>query len=711
VTGRTLVRAYGIAAALLWSALALAQKSAWPRAGLVGLAASAIAVASIRPLALGLARVLLALPGRVFVGLCAAAAFAVSWSVAHFSLRDTPLGIDAGVYMLQARAMSHLHFGLRIPLPVQAFSDRFLSEGPDRLFYGVFPPGWPLAVVPFLWLHAPVLVGPAIAAAMVGAQAMLGRALGRAAGGEPADAELATRTSLVLALPSYARALETADPMSHGLVAVLASVALALAIRCDVRASPAPRMVPFVLGASVGWAVAARLLDGLVLAAGVAFVFVLARRLPTLRSLGSAVAGALPFLALLAIEQRCATGAWLAPTQVAYFARSDWPPTCHRLGFGRDIGCSFEHKGLVAQFGPDGYGPREALRVVRERASLFGEDILGFGPLVLLAFVPLAIGMSWADAAVATFVLGLTLAYGLFYFGNAEFFGARHLFPAAPVVWVLVARGALKLPHRSAGWWDARHARGATHAITLCVAATCAVRPWKTRGVDAAARQASRSDLRRTLTKHGVDRGILKTGDGTAVASAMDPWSDGDRRMFVLDDGSGIVELRRAHPELPVFLALPGDEIGKLFARRPPLGVLVELERTWPTLLVPSGLGATPAKREGASGGTVLLLSHATPGAAVTLPFDVAVAAVYDVRIDGIAGPDDGNYALTLDGEPLPDWSGYSEQTEVAHGATQRRTLTSGRHVLVARCLGRDEASHGFDAELDAFVGEPAGAL
>jgi len=662
-------------------------------------------VLAVRPIAEGSSRALMALPGRAFVAACAAAAAGISWHMAHGLLRGTPLTIDAGVYLLQARAMAHFHFGLRAPLPVQAFSNHFLSEGPDGRLYGVFPPGWPLAMVVFVWLGAPMLAGPAIAALMVVGQAALGRALGRAAGDE-ANGELATRASLVLGLPSFARAIETADPLSHGLVAVLASVAMACALDRERDAVPSPPRAKalLVIGACVGWTLASRLLDGVVLAVVLALVLAWRRARPA--SLAWVVAGAFPLLALLAVEQRCATGEWLAPTQVAYFARSDWPPTCHRLGLGPDIGCTFEHRGTVARFGPGGFGPREALRVVRERAGVLGEDILGFAPLTSLAFSTLVVGASAADAAPVAFVLGLTLAYGLFYFGNSEFVGARHLFPAAPFVWVLAARGAVSIPHRARGWLDAEHARGAGLAVLLGVAATCARSPWATRRLEVATRQEPRSDLRRTLAARGIDRGILETRDGTAFAAAFDPWTDGDTRIFVPDDGSGLVELRRAHPDLPVFLSLPRDGIGKLYTQRPAPGVLVELEREWPTLVLPSALSATPARREGASGGVVLILAHARPGAEVTLPFEVAVAGDYRVRVDGIAGPEDGDYALTLDGEPLPEWHGYAAQAAPRRGDSVRRTLASGRHAMVARCVGRDDSSGGYDAELDAFIGE-----
>jgi len=702
-----LLRSLGVAAALAWTGLALLHREAWPWVGLVALGASLAAAIALRPVTSLVPKVLLAAPPAAFVGACAVAAAAISWWVLHRTLQDRPLSIDAGTYLFQAHALSHGHFGMPEPVPAQAFGDRFLLEGPDQRLYGIFPPGWPLALVPLVWLGRPMLMGPVLAAAMIVAQASLGRALsrlGRApAGGDVDHGELATRASLLLSLPSIGRALETADLLSHAFVALLACVALTAALGIAGR----PRGRGAVIGACVGWVLAARLLDGVVL--GAAVLGVLAWTPAGRRAVAWSALGAAPFLALLLLEQHAATSEWLTPTQTLYFERSDWPPTCHRLGFGPDVGCTVEHPGPVARLGGHGFGPREGLAVTRERAGSLGEELFGFAPLALLAFVPLIAAVSAADAVAVAFVFALTLAYGLFYYGNSLFFGARHLFPAAPFFWVLVARGALLAPHRARGWLDAAHVRGAAVVVVLAVAVAASRGPWKTRTADAADFQSARSDLRLTMAAHDIDRGILKTRDYTAFAAAFDPWWGGDERLVVLEDGAGLLELRRAHPELPVFLSLPGDEVGRLYASRPPPGVLVKLESAWPSFVRPDGLATKTVAQEGASGGTVLALSHAAPGGHVSVPFDVAVAGSYALRVEGFGGPDDGDYDLFIDGEPLPPWRGYRPAPAPVRSDSSRLELTSGRHVLLVVCSGHDAASTGYDARLDALVGDPSG--
>lgn len=692
------LRALGAAAALAWLAMALYQRAEWPRVGFVALAASLVAALLLRRVSALVPGALLAIPGPVFVGGCAAAAAGISGWATHAAMRDQPLSIDAGVYLMQARAMAHGHLGLLAQHPIQAFGDRFMLEGPDRELYGIFPPGWPLAIVPFVWVGAPMLVGPAVAIALVLAQAGLGRAVGRAAGDEDAG-ELAMRVSLLLSIASIGRALETADLLSHAFVAALAALAMAGALNLGTpgRSTRVAKAWGLAVGVCVGWVLASRLLDGVVLGAAVAGVLVWKR--PSLAIVGWLVAGAAPLLLLLAVEQHAATGSWLTPTQTLYFTRSDWPPTCHRLGFGPDVGCTVEHPGPTRNLGGDGYDLRDALRITRERAGALGEDLLGWGPLMLAAFAPLFVFASAVDAVAVAFVLALTLAYGLFYYGNAMFFDARHLFPTAAFVWLLVARASALA--------RSQVVRGAGVVCALAVVVAGVRLPWTTRVAGAADFQSTRSDLRRTFARHDIAAGILKTRDLTSFASAFDPWARDDRRLVALDDSAGLVELRRAHPELPMYISLPGDDVGRMYLPAPGPGVDVELERSWPVFVRPHALGTKQQPQDGASGGTVLWLSHAIVGASVDMAFETSTPGTYAVRVDSWAGPDEGDYSLELDGQPLVELHGYARGRRVLRGRPAIRALDAGRHVLVARCTGRADASTDYDARLDALVGEP----
>src|SRR5205807_2708217 len=69
-----------------------------------------------------------------------------------------------------------------------------------------------------------------------------------------------------------------------------------------------------------------------------------------------------------------------------------------------------------------------------------------------------------------------------------------------------------------------------------------------------------------------------------------------------------------------------------------------------------------------ASGGAVLRLSHAEPGAEVNLPFETAARGGFEILLVGVVGPDQGDFALWLDGAALADWHGYDPQSAIRRG-------------------------------------------
>jgi hypothetical protein len=686
----------------------------WADLGALAAALGACAVFPKLPLAI--ARAVCAPRAPLFVACVALAAAALSWWVVRGALAEKPVSIDAGVYLMEGRALAHGSFGMPVSAPGLAHSSKFLFEGPDGRLFGVFPPGYPLFLVPFVWIGAPMWAGPVTAALLVVAQ----YALGRAVAGDDAPrlregAELVVRGSLLATLPSWSRAMETADLLAHAFLAVVTAGSLALAIvaRRELVAARAPRAAILLsLGALLGWGFAARMLDGLVVGGAVFALLLVSAPRPKPSTLAWVAVGALPFVALLALHQHAATGAWLTPTQSVYFARSDYPPTCHRLGFGLDVGCTVEHPDSRASMGADGYGLDDALRLTKERAAALGGDLFGVAPVALLGFVPLFAQAAPGDWTGAALSLAFTIAYALFYYGNSPMYGARHLFPLAPCLYVLVARGIARLPFASN--ISARFSRDRVVSGALVAAivggALAERRQWRDLGALVVAFQSGRSDLRRPARKHDIREGIVKSPDPTAIAAAMDPWADRGRRFYVLDDRSGLQDLRRRHPDLPVMLSLAGDELGRLYATDPPPpGLLIELERAWPSYQVPHGLASVHWDTwiEGIRSGRVLKLHHASIGAWVDVAFEAGQPGTYAVRLDGIAGPEMGDYEAWVDESPLAPWTGYAPRLEKRSSEPRTLSVGPGRHVLRLRCSGKGPESSSFDAELDALVGAP----
>lgn len=669
---------------------------------LVATAALLLAVPRAGALA---SRALLEPRAAIFVAACAAVAAAASAWVLYGPLHGQVVSLDGAVYLFEARALAHRHLGMPILPPRLPFGVRFLFEGVDGRMHGVFPPGFPLALAPFVSLGLPFVLGPLTAALLVVAT----YALGRVASGD----ERVARLAVLVSLPSWGRAIETADLLSHAFVALLFTVALALALDARGRLS---RLRAAALGACVAWAFTARLLDGLVLGAIVAIVLAAtvrpARDLP--RALGVAILAGLPFLTLLAADQKGATGRWLEPTQSAYFERSDYPPTCHRLGFGEDVGCRVEHPIERASFGPDGFGPRDALRVTRGRAADLGDDLTGFAPLLWLAFVPLLVRPTRRDGVLLGAFVALLGGYALFYYGDLPIWGSRHLFPAAPALWVLLATAVVRLAERFGARLGADRASGVL-AAALLVAIVVGQRPvWRTRTALVEEAQRGRTDLRAAIDRAGAPSGIVTTLDFVGTIAGYDPWTDRLDRYIVLDDVHGLHELRLLRPELAVYRAIAPDRLVEDTPPVPPPAISIELERAWPSFQRVSGLGArmlhTPSTLHlPSSGDFVLEVFESQPDATLTLPVWVAKAGRYRLRVAALVGPDYGDYELTFDGEPLGVHHGFApERARRAGEASAPREVTAGEHVLRARCIGKAQGSTGYRAAFDVLVGEPS---
>lgn len=682
-----ILRAVAAAAGIVWLGLGLVDRSAWRLAPIVAFVAIFGLFTLLPRAASTCERAFVFVPWRAFVACCALVAFVVSLWLVRGPLHDRVLAIDAAVYLMQARALAHGALAMPVSPPLLQASGRFLLEGPDGRIFGVFPPGYPLLLVPFVWAGAPMLSGPVLAACLVLVQARLAERI--------APSEIARRLAIFLPLLSFARAIQTADLLSHALVAVLVTASLALALRKSLGPWSA-----LALGFSVGLATSARLLDGLVLGIAVAAILGWRRRLAA--SIFAVCGAALPLI-FTALEQRAATGGWHL-TQSVYFARSDWPPDCHRLGFGKDIGCTIEHAMWMSQMGDDGYGLSDAVRVLRERGVQLAKDLFGTSPLALLVVLPAIVRPRVRDVAGIVFVSGFSLAYGLFYFGNVPFYGARHLFPIAPLAWILAARGAVHpFPKRRA-------------PLVLATIGACAFGQWSTWKHEThavGAFQGGRPDLRLAAEREHLDRAIVRSNDPIAVIAATDTIADGDRLLFVQDDRSGLLELRRAHPDLPVYIAPHADTLARLMLGPPAPGLLVEIEQAWPTFQRPSRLSAHPVDTRlleipdrSASGRAVLLVEHASVGSTLEIPFALATAQTLTLRLDALVDPAYGDWDVVLDGETIGRHQGYAPERAAIKGAPLVvRTLEPKRHTLVLRCAGKNSASKGWGGAFDALVG------
>jgi hypothetical protein len=428
----------------------------------LALALSVLALLAARPLIRPAAR------PRLFVALCALSAAALSAVYVVVYLRGGPRIIDATSYWLEARALAEGFLSFPLHAPEPSVLGRFLvrsahADGPHAAV--IFPPGYPAVLALGFLAHAPLAVGPVLAAVIVVVTWDLATHLARSLPASPARAsasapsipQLAVLFSVVCGALRY----HTADTMSHGLSALCVAAALSLSFRAlDARSLHPVRLgradlLSAAAGFSAGWLFATRPISALALA--VTLAFVLLRDDATRASPASALrlalpllAGALPGVLLFLAHQHAATGAFGASSQRLYYATSDGPPGCFRYGFGAGIGCVGEHGDFVRARLADGYGFLAAAGTTLRRLKMHLVDPVNLEPLALL--VPLG---AWvARRGVRGRALGLAVvaqiaAYVPFYFdGNYPAGGARFFCDVLPVEHALAALAVVDLASR-----------------------------------------------------------------------------------------------------------------------------------------------------------------------------------------------------------------------------------------------------------------------
>jgi 4-amino-4-deoxy-L-arabinose transferase-like glycosyltransferase len=357
----------------------------------------------------------------------AAVAYGVFQAVPH--LEDE----QANLFAAKVFASGKLY----VPSPAQpaAFFVPFVIEWEGRRI-SKYPPGYSLVLAPGVLAHTPWLVNPLLGALALVAIFALGRSIFPDAQGE--------QTALIAAI------LAAISPMFLGLSSALLSHALSLLLLtvfawACIRSTFQTRrqtLYALVAGIALGAAALARPLTALAYAVPFALwaIWRLVRRQTQLRNwiLIACVAGAIA--ALLPLYQWQVTGdLWvnLYATWWSYDA----------IGFGPGHGPL-----------PEGHSLVSALHNIHLDLLSLLTDLHGWPNLSWLLFVP---GLLLAprikrEAALVIPLVALAIAHSFYWVRGSGIYGPRYWYEASSFLWLLSARGLVKL-------WEWGHNQRWTH--------------------------------------------------------------------------------------------------------------------------------------------------------------------------------------------------------------------------------------------------------
>ncbi len=288
---------------------------------------------------------------RRFLVVTGLAAAFLSIGYVDVYLHGGPRALDAPVYWLQGRILSHGTFSWAVPSPTASYrATGFIATFPDHVS-GIFPPGYPLLLAAGFLVGAPMLVGPLIAGCLVVATWLLAGELSEHAE-EKSPSRYRQAAGLAAGLSVVCAALrqQTADTLPHGAIALAIAVALTSAFRGLRRGEP--RMFA-IAGVALGWLASARPMAAVPI--GLVTAALALRSTERWRAVTWSLVAAAPGVAFLLAANRTATGHFFV-SPAALYAQSvgetamPFGHEAHR--FGQAIGAFRGHLMDVGNFEP-----------------------------------------------------------------------------------------------------------------------------------------------------------------------------------------------------------------------------------------------------------------------------------------------------------------------------------------------------------------------
>jgi len=642
---------------------------------------------------------------------------------------------DSINYLWQARLFAAGHLSLPSHPLAEFFTFRFMVN--DGRWYSLFQPGWPALLALGELFEVPWLVSPLVGGLLVVATWGLAR--------EVAGRRVGQLAAWLLACSPFFLFLQ-AEFMAHGASALLATGAAWSYLAGRRRERP---LLLGLAGVSLGLLFLTRSLDAVVLLVplGLEGVVALGRARPrpwrglVLFALGGLALGSLQFA-----YNRALTGDPLVWPQDRYFALTEPQPDCHRLGFGRDVGCVREH-------GPDlppggGFTPRRALTVTGIRLGSLVTDLWGPGPGLLLAVLGL-VGLLVTVRPRRGALLLLALALGpvigyFFYYYHGNCLGARYYYNSLPALVTGVAYLLLRLggwsvgpdgggegpapsrPRRDPRWWLRR---ASALLLLLSLLGTALVRELPARWPRyAGAFWGVHDGLGRLIRDTALTDAIVFVPRSSRGPDLDDrdyrigfvqarPFLEQSAVVVARDLGPANPQLAAAFPGRRTFRYLPWSPpagVGQLRplpldAREPERSLRFEAEdkfpppRRWGGSVRIQPLGEGERSRRAPAGVWLLAFAPEREGAGFSFRQQIFASGRY--RLSGVLarGPEHGLVEVAVDGVPLaPLFDGFAGLATLGEWQAQEPIqLHPGPHWVTFTVVGRSPASAGLRLGVD----------
>lgn len=615
-----------------------------------------LAIVAATPRARGkLGALVFASPARSFAWAIGFGAALLSLLYVNQVLRGGPRIVDATTYLLQARTFAAGHATFDAGFPSASTRGRFLVyDETSNTLAGLFPPGYPLVLSLFVAIGQPLLLGPLLAAALAIVTWRLGRRVAIDLGDTELVAERAGRAAALFSLVCAVLRYHTADTMSHGLAALYTAIAMLFVLprsrESSTRSSPFP---PLLAGLAIGGLVATRPVSALAPIVACGYLLV-TRRGPEPRALARAIApallGLLPGILVLLAYQHAVTGHAFGSPQRVYYATSDGPAGCFTYGFGKGIGCLFEHGDFVRAQLADGYGFVAALGTTGRRLKMHLADAANFEPFVILIVLGAFRGRkSRAVRALATCVVVQIVAYAPFYFdGNYPGGGARFFADVLPLEHVLIVVALVRMRGRAD---EPTLADLDVRIVAALAVALIALGIHTSHDHLALANREGGMPyfLPDELARENVESGLLFVDTDHGFSLAHEPFASPSSRVRAVrlhgDDHDWLVFDALGRPPTYRYRAsaLGSGEGGDMerhvasFAPPAPEGNVLrfEAEAEWPPLAQEAGYAFPVWSTADASGGRVLRLTPTS--SAIAARVTIAVPALADQDVDVVA--------------------------------------------------------------------------